>query len=195
MANPSPPVGSPDEADAPGSTGEGRDDDRRGWTPARIAAVVVGLAIALFWIWIFSGAPAKDNPDQLDDPSYVRALEARCVDLRADIAGLPLPEETPTAPERAAVIAEANTLIATFIDDVEAGAPTDGDDAISMAGWLTDWKLYLANREDYVERLNEDASARLLLDESELGDSVDKTIQIFAEINRIPDCATPGDAG
>jgi hypothetical protein len=195
MANPSPPVGSPDEADAPGTTGDELDDDRRGWTPARIAAVVVGLAIALFWIWIFSGAPAKDNPDQLDDPSYVSALEARCVDLRADIAELPLPEETPTAPERAAVIAEANALIATFIDDVEADAPTEGDDAISMAGWLTDWKLYLANREDYVERLNEDASARLLLDESELGDSVDKTIQIFAEINRIPDCATPGDAG
>jgi hypothetical protein len=191
MANSSPPDASSDEAGQASET----DDDGRRWTVARIAAVIVGLGIALFWIWILSGAPAKDNPDQLDDPAYVEALQARCIALREDIGELPLPEETPTAPERAVVIGEANDLIAVFISDVEADAPTEGDDAISMAGWLKDWKLYLANREDYVDRLSEDSSARLLVDESELGDPVDRTIQVFAEINRIPECATPGDAG
>lgn len=165
------------------------------WSIARIAAVMVGLAIALFWLWVFSGAPARDNPDELSDPAYVESLEARCGQLRSDIDELPPPTETPTAPERAEVIAEANELVAAFVADLEAGAPTEGDDAIRMAGWITDWRLYLANREDYVTRLLEDDGARLLLDESELGDSVDRTIAIFAEVNRIPDCATPGDVG
>jgi hypothetical protein len=165
------------------------------WSIGRIAAVMVAVGIALFWIWVFSGAPARDNPDELDDVAYVDALEQRCQELRRDLDQLPPPTETPTATERAEVIAEANELLATFVDELEAGAPTEGDDAASVAGWLEDWRLYLANRQDYVERLREDPDARLLLDESELGDSVDRTIQIFAEVNRIPDCATPGDVG
>lgn len=187
MAGPSPTDATPEEP-AP-------EVPERRWTIGRIAAVMVGLAIALFWIWIFSGAPAKDNPDELDDPAYVAELEARCQQLRDDIGELPLPTETPTPAERAAVIDEANDLIAAFIDDVRAGAPTSGDDQVSMEGWLADWDTYLADREDYVERLATDPEARLLVDESPLGDSVDKTIEIFAQVNRIPDCATPGDAG
>jgi hypothetical protein len=165
------------------------------WSIGRIAAVIVGLAIALFWIWVFSGAPARDNPDELDDPAYVEALEERCLQLRSDIDELPPPTETPTAPERAAVLAQANELVSAFVADLEAGAPTEGDDAISMGGWIEDWRVYLANREDYADRLLEDPGARLLLDESELGDAVDQTIQVFAQINGIPDCATPGDVG
>jgi hypothetical protein len=59
------------------------------WTIPRIAAVVAALAIALFWLWIFSGAPAKDNPDRLTDEAYVSRLEARCQQLRATSASCP----------------------------------------------------------------------------------------------------------
>jgi hypothetical protein len=62
-----------------------------------------------------------------------------------------------------------------------------------MEGWLADWRIYLIDREDYAERLATDPEARLLLDESQLGDPVDKTIEIFAQVNGISDCATPGD--
>jgi hypothetical protein len=48
---------------------------------------------------------------------------------------------------------------------------------------------------DYAKRLRTEPNAQLLLDRSELGDSVDKTIQIFSQVNEIPSCDTPGDVG
>ena len=32
-------------------------------------------------------------------------------------------------------------------------------------------------------------------DETEFGDSVDRTIEVFADVNGMPTCATPGDIG
>jgi len=165
------------------------------WSIGRIAAVVVVLAMVLFWIWIWSGAPAKRNPDWLADRAYASTLERRCEQLRDDLAELPPPVETPQANARADVLEQANALVADFVRDLEAGAPTTGDAATVMGGWIADWKAYLANREDYVERLRADAGARFLVDESEFGDSVDKTIAIFAQVNEIEACETPGDVG
>jgi hypothetical protein len=53
----------------------------------------------------------------------------------------------------------------------------------------------VANRRDYADRLRVDPEARLLLDQSLGGDSVDKPIEIFADVNDMPTCATPGDVG
>lgn len=167
--------------------------DASPWSIGRIAAVMAALAIALFWIWVFAGGPKKDNPDKLQDQAYVDALEDRCQQLRADIGDLTPSKDTPDNVERAAVVVQANELVAAFIDDVAASAPTEGDAARSMEGWLADWRIYLIDREDYAERLATDPEARLLLDESQLGDPVDKTIEIFAQVNGISDCATPGD--
>ncbi|MCB0964760.1 MAG: hypothetical protein KDA98_15910 [Acidimicrobiales bacterium] len=165
------------------------------WTVGRVAMVVAFLAMALFWIVIWSGVLAKQNPDYLDDRAYVDGLEARCQQLRDDLDELPPPNETPELPDRIEVIEQANVLVEGFVDDVEAGAPTEGDDGTSMAGWIGDWRTYVADREDYVVRLREDPEARFLVDETDFGDSVDKTIEIFADVNGIPDCATPGDVG
>ncbi|MEZ5180700.1 MAG: hypothetical protein R2702_02315 [Acidimicrobiales bacterium] len=95
------------------------------WSVGRIAAVVAMLAIIGFWAWVFSGAPAKANPDYLDDRDYAAALEARCQELRDDIAELPSATELPDRTERAAVLDQANALVAGFIDDVAAEAPTE----------------------------------------------------------------------
>lgn len=185
---------SPDGA-PPADAASSPDPAPSGWSIPRIAAVMAALAIALFWLWIFSGAPAKENPDRLQDEAYVTRLEQRCQQLRQEIGSLPRPRETPIAADRAAVIEEANARIAEFIDDVAAGAPAEGDAAISMAGWIADWRTYLEDREEYAERLLSDEAARLNLSASPLGDGVDKTILIFAQVNGIPDCATPGDVG
>lgn len=168
---------------------------KTGFTWGRGAAIVAIVTIIIFWIWIFSGAPAKDNPDRLDDPAYVAKLEDQCQALRDGIGELPNAADLSTQAERAEILDEANLLVAKFIDEVEAGAPTTGDASVSIDGWIGDWKTYLANREDYADRLRTEPNARLLLDRSKLGDSVDKTIQIFSQVNEIPSCDTPGDVG
>jgi hypothetical protein len=161
----------------------------------RIAAVVAALAIVLFWAWVFSGAPKRDNPDLLEDRAYAAQLEERCQGLRDDLAALPSAIAIDDPGERADVLEDANVLVEEFVDDLEAGAPTEGDASRTMEGWIADWRTYLANRQDYAQRLREDPDARLLLDESPLGDPVDKTIEVFSDVNAIEACATPGDVG
>lgn len=159
-------------------------------------AVLVALAILSFWIWIFAGGPGKANPDRLDDRAYVEQTEKRCQQLLTDLKTLPPAEKSATAAERANVLDQANSLVGTMVDDIEADAPTTGDDGASSKKWFTDWRAYISDREDYADRLRSDSAARLLVTENtDLKDSVDRTIEVFADLNDMPDCATPGDVG
>jgi len=167
-----------------------------GLTWGRGLAIGAVVLMIIFWVWIFSGAPAKDNPDRIRDEAYLSKLEDQCQGLRDDLAELPNAADLTTAAQRADVLDDANVLVGQFIDELEAGVPTSGDAAVTMEGWVADWKTYLLNREDYAKRLRTDPGAQLLLDRSTIGtDSVDKAIQIFTQVNEIPACETPGDVG
>lgn len=165
------------------------------WTVGRVLAVGTMLAIAVFWAAVFAGLPKRDNPDRLDDRAFVDRTEARCDALLDDLGLLPNASVIDDADARADVLDEANDLVEAMVDAIEADAPTAGDDAISVRGWIADWRAYVANRRDYADRLRQDPEARLLLDASLGGDSVDKPIEIFADVNDMPTCATPGDVG
>ncbi len=168
------------------------------WTVGRVAAVVAALAMVAFWAWIFSGAPKRSNPDYLDDRAYVKAAETRCQRLRDDLddRGLLVPGTFDDAVERAAQLDVANRLVADLVDDLAAAAPTTGDDGVRLRGWLADWRTYVADREAYADALRTNPEARLFVTENrELGDSVDQTIAVFADVNDMPACETPGDVG
>ncbi len=161
----------------------------------RVLAVATMLAIALFWTVVFSGLPKRTNPDYLDDRAFVSRTETRCDELLADLDELPNGSFIEDANQRADVLVEATDLVEDMVDAIEADAPRDGDDALSVQGWIKDWRTYIENRRDYAMRLRTDPEARLLLDQSLGGDSVDKPIEVFAGVNGIPTCATPGDVG
>ncbi|MCB1038121.1 MAG: hypothetical protein R2701_05735 [Acidimicrobiales bacterium] len=165
------------------------------WSVGRVAAVVTLLAMIAFWAWVFSGAPKRSNPDYLHDREYASALEDRCQQLRDDLDTLPAAPELPDRDERADVLVQANAMVGDFIDDVAAAAPTEGSAGTAMEGWLADWRTYLADREAYVEQLRTTTDDRFYVTKSPLGRQVDETIEVFAEINGIPTCATPGDVG
>lgn len=167
-----------------------------GFTWGRGLAIVAVVSMIIFWIWIFSGAAKKDNPDYLQDRTYVASLVEQCQGLRDQLDKLPNAADMTSQDERADVLDDANVLVGQFIDDVAASAPTSGGAAKSMKGWLTDWRTYLGDREDYAKRLRTEDNAQLLLTKSTIGaDSVDKAIQIFTQVNDIPECDTPGDVG
>lgn len=184
MATPQPPaVPADDASDAPNPL----------W---RALGVVAALAMALFWIWIFTGGPKKPNPDRLDDRAYVERSEQRCDRLLDDLDALPPASKSPNAAARAEVLGKANALVSDMVDDLEADAPRSGDDEVSLDGWFRDWHRYLRDRDRFAERLATDPSAQLTITENtELSDGVDKTIKIFADRNDMPSCATPGDVG
>lgn len=166
------------------------------WTLGRVLALMVAVATVLFWAWIFTGGPKATNPDRLDDREYVAFAQQRCGQLTAGLADLPNAFTAETANERAGVIDEANVLVSSMVDDLEARAPTSGDDGKSLRGWIADWRIYVGDRESYADRLREDPMAPMQITENtELHDGVDKTIEIFADVNDMPGCATPGDVG
>lgn len=165
------------------------------WTVGRVIAVVVMLSMVVFWAWILSGGPRATNPDYLEDRAFAERTHQRCQNLREDLAALPNAALIETPAERAEVLDDANDMVDAFITAVETDAPTTGDDPSRIGGWLRDWRLYLADRESYAEALRTEENPRFLVTVSELGDSVDKTIEIFADVNEIGDCATPGDVG
>jgi hypothetical protein len=164
------------------------------WSVGRVLAVSAMVAMAIFWAVVFLGIPRQENPDRLDDRAFVDRTIDRCDALLADLAELPNGSFIEGAEERADVLDRATDRLEVMVEEIDADAP-GGDDAKSVQGWLADWRTYIGNRRDFAQRLREDPGARLLLDQSLGGDSVDKPIEIFADVNDMPTCATPGDVG
>lgn len=165
------------------------------WSVGRVLAVVTMIGLAVFWAAIFAGLPKRTNPDRLDDRAFVERTEVRCDALLEDLRELPDGTFIDDHVERAEVLDDATDRVEEMVDAIAADAPSEGDDAISLEGWIADWRTYVENRRDFARRLRVDPDARLLLDESLGGDSVDKPIEVFADVNDMPSCATPGDVG
>jgi len=167
------------------------------WSVGRVLTVIVALSMVLFWIWILSGAPAHSNPDRLGDRAFADRTEQRCTDLLAELKELPGAGDFKTADQRADVLDQANALVSTMVDEIEADAPRTGDDAVRIKGWLQDWRLYLQDRRDYASALRTDPDAKLVITVNpKLKDGVDQTITIFArDANDMDDCVPPGDVG
>ena len=173
------------------------DDDadagRRGWTVGRVAAVVVVLAIVLMWIYAFSGVAAKDPPDQLDDPAFASAAEPVCAATMDELEALPSARDAASPEERAQTVRDANALLATMVDDLDAIAPDGGDRDDRITGlWLADWRTHLEDRAAYA-----DALAAGSTDAPQFtargGRSITATIDNFAKVNDMASCASPLD--
>ncbi|MDQ6697063.1 MAG: hypothetical protein M3Z46_06350 [Actinomycetota bacterium] len=174
------------DPDVPASSG-------RSWTLGRVLTVLIVLGLVVFWIWILSGAPSRNNPDRIDDRAFVTTMRVQCTAATKAINRLTPASESHTAAERADVVDQATTILTTLIDRIEADAPRTGDDGVRFRGWIRDWRTYLSDRRDYSRRLRVNPGARLLLDVNKAHDSVDRAITNFADINDSPSCEAPGD--
>lgn len=170
------------------------DDQARRSGVGRILAVVAGLAMVVFWIWILSGAPRRHNPDYLADRGWAARAESTCRATAAELAELPRAEQTPRAGRRADVVDRASGHLEAMVERLGRPLPEGGDDARLARAWLADWRTYLANRRDYTRRLRDDPRAQFLVAEK-FRDPIDTVISTFAEVNDMATCAPPGDVG
>ena len=173
---------------------------------SRVLVVVAVLSMTLLWIWILSGAPKRKNPDYLADRAWVERAGERCDDALEAIDDLPEATSADTPQERVGTVDEANATLAGLVADLRADEPAGSaddraDDRRVVKLWLDDWDRFLEARVDYAERLrayepDSDAEIpRFLLPENQKGDGIDRPIKSFADVNGIPQCATPGDVG
>jgi hypothetical protein len=152
------------------------------------------------WIYVLYLAfgPGRQPPiDRLDDPTFARAAEERCVAAVAEVDELPVANASPNAAARADVLDQANATFAAMLDDLDGMvdlAPA-GDQRRRTTEWLADWRIYLGDRQDYAESLRTDPGARLLVSEKPgQGQQITGWIDEFAKANRMPSCASPLDA-
>lgn len=176
-------------------------DAARPWlTRGRVLVLSVITGLVLMWGYVLYLAlgPGRQPPvDRLDDPAFAQAAEVRCADALAEVDDLPLATESASATERAAVIADANNIFRGMLDDLDdlaaVAAPHD-EQQRRIEAWLTDWRIYLGDREVYADALRVDPGARLLVSEKPgEGRHITGWIDEFARANRMPSCASPTD--
>lgn len=166
------------------------------WSVGRVLAIVVVVATVIFWLWVFAGGADKPNPDRLADRAYVARTEATCLSLVQDLKHLPNAARIHSATHRADVLDQATAEVQAMVDTIEADAPRHGTDALSLRDWFADWHAYLGDRRAYARELRANPKARFTVSTNKrLHAGVDDTIETFADVNAMPDCATPGDVG
>lgn len=161
----------------------------------RVAVVVAVIVVVGFWAWVFTGGPTKANPDRVHDRAFIARTAKRCDTLRDRLGKLPNAASIKLAAKRADVLDQANLQVARTVAAIEKDAPRRGDDSTVVEGWIGDWKRYLQDRRNYAKRLRVDPTAQFVVSESPLKAGVDDTIETFADVNDMPQCATPGDVG
>ncbi len=170
-------------------------DDARPSRVGRVVITVIVVGMVSMWgyvLYLAIGPGRAGSPDELDDPAFAAAAEARCSEALDLVAGLQPANEAQSAAERSVALAEANEHFAAMLDDLDGLVPGGEDGEIAME-WLADWRTYLGDREDYATALTHDPGARLFVS-AKGGQQVTDYIDQFAQDNRMPACSTPADA-
>jgi hypothetical protein len=164
---------------------------------ARMLAVFVMLCIACLWAYTLWGPTKKTAPGVLADSAWAVQAQSICTDAAAEIDVLPPAYAAPDAPARAEVVQTATASLRRMLDRLATAAPAAdaSNDGRMIGEWLADWKLYIGDRDRYVDALEADPTARFFVTEKVKGQQITKPIDFFATYNDMPNCRTPGDLG
>ncbi len=164
------------------------------FTPGRVMLAVLVLASFGVWGYAYSGFADRVAPDTFDDPAFALRAEPVCDATFARIEALPQAFEATTSEDRAATIRKANEELARMLDDLETMVTgTERDRGITNL-WLDRWRILLADRVDYADRLATDPNA-LFYVSAEAGRRAERSISYVADTNRMPSCGAPEDVG
>ncbi len=161
-------------------------------TFGRVAAVVALLGMALFWIYAFSPLADRDNPDRLDVRTFPLAAEQVCAAAIAALEQVPPASEAIDPPDRAGQLDQSGAILATMVAELRTIDPEDPEAARIVSLWLDDWETYLGDRARYADRLRAGEDVAFVVTEKG-GNQITEPIDVFADINDMPSCATPLD--
>lgn len=177
------------DADRPGGNPPWLPKNRTGATVALVALLVMGG----FWIWAFSPLAPSGHPDVLHDVVFTHEAEDVCARWVTEADRLPTAAEATGPEDRATQLTASTRLFAAMVNELrDRAAEVVGSDRELVDAWLVDWQTYLDNRRDYAVTLAGGSDPPFTVTARD-GEGVDSYIDIFAEINSMPSCATPGD--
>ena len=167
------------------------------WLPKNRAgatvAVVALLVMGGFWIWAFSPLAPSGHPDVLHNVVFTHNAEDICARAVAAADRLPQAAEATGPEDRSTQITTATIVFADMLGELHGAADeVVGSDAELLDAWLADWDTYLDDRRAYAETLAGGSDPPFTVTARD-GEAVTGYIDIFAEVNSMPSCATPGD--
>jgi len=173
-------------------------DDRHRRGPRRPLCLLGAVAILVLlggWIYVLFIYDPGLLIDELADRRFPEAAEKVCASAVERLEELPPASEARSAMERADVVERSNVILSDMIDRLEPHAPSEPENVrAGVAEWIADWRVYIGNRERYVDNLRADPEARFL--ESPKGSDtkgITRAIDGFAQVNRMESCTTPDD--
>lgn len=174
----------------------GRRPNQR-WLPKSRAGgtiAVVALAVmAGFWIWAFSPLAPSGHPDTLYNVVFTHNAEDICATTVAAVGRLPGAAEATGPEDRASQIRTSTLLFEDMVGELRTEADdVVGSDADLVQPWLADWDTYLDDRRAYADTLAGGSDPPFTVSSRD-GEAITGYIDIFAEVNAMPSCATPGD--
>ena len=156
-------------------------------------AVVALAAMAGFWIWAFSPLAPSGHPDTLYNVVFAHNAEDICQRTVVAAGRLPGAAEAAGPEDRASQIRTSTLMFEDMVTELRIEADdVVGSDADLVDAWLADWDTYLGDRRAYTEVLAGGSDPPFTVTARD-GDAITSYIDIFAEVNAMPSCATPGD--
>jgi hypothetical protein len=162
---------------------------------AAVLTVVLGL-IAAMWVYAFFFAP-REGVNRIEDRAWSERAETVCATAKAQLVGLAdfrrISDVGPDAlVERADIVAQANAILATMVDELAAVQPSGEKSQTIIPRWLDDYRTYLADRTAYVEQLRAGDGSGFA--ETEInGSPISNFLGDVARQNEMPSCQAPLD--
>lgn len=165
-----------------------------GWTPGRVLASLLVLAMVLWWVWAFSPLAPRGHPDALEDRAFAIRAEVVCAEALDDVADQVDPAfEAADQSERADQIREATDIFTLMVAELAGFAPdpTTRDGSL-VDQWLIDWGIYLEDRYAYADDFSAGIDAAFSVTVVGGGQVTDR-IDSFANANGMTSCISPTD--
>lgn len=160
----------------------------------RSGLTLVIAAMLAMWIYAFFFS-SRESINKIGDRAWAEVAQGHCLEAKsqllklADYSLISGPEDLA---QRAQIVDDATTILATMVDRIAARTPIDDKGQALVPLWLADYRTYLQDRAAYtVALLNGDnvPFAETQVD----GLPLSEKIATFANDNLMPACGPPRD--
>lgn len=166
----------------------------KGSVMGRILIALIILPSFAIWGFAYSGLAERDKPDLLDQPTFALAAGPICDAAMTEYDTLPRPIDAIDHIDRAHQIQASNVVLAQMVNELEAATAGSARDIDIIGEWITDWRTFITDRDEYASRSRLDPDARFYLTSVE-GERLERRIPRFATTNGIDSCGSPNDIG
>jgi hypothetical protein len=168
--------------------------------PVAVLLTIIVALLAAMWIYALFFA-SKEAAYRVDDPAWRENAERICsryqaqrlelVDTEEGYIAEPTPEQMI---ERADLVDQATDLLEAQLDELIAELPPSDEDRQLVADFEGYWRIVLADRRAYTERLRA-LDLQPYLETKVDGGPVTNLLVDFSVVNLIKSCSPPNELG